>query len=83
MKDYTDYIPIQSNLRWYQRIRLLISYYTYDFKRKYSNREILVADDGITKYYIKFCGRNHILLHTKKQIKGGLFKKYKNSYEIC
>ena len=76
-----DYIPVPSNLYWHQKIRLLISYYTYDFKRKHCNREILVYKDKTTKCYIKF-HRRYILLHTKKQIKGGLFKQYKDSYEI-
>lgn len=71
-----------NNLYWYQRILLLVSYYTYDFRHPMSNREILIYKDKNTKGYMQFKRRN-ILFHVKKRNKNKLFKKWDSEYFVA
>ena len=69
------------NLYWYQRLILLINYYTYDLRHFMSKREILIYKDKNVKGYMQFRRRN-ILFHTKKRNKNKIFNRWDDKYFI-
>lgn len=90
MKDcMSKYIFDTKGLFWYQRLKLFLSYYVYDFKRMMIRNEILVYKNEILVYkdkniqqYMLVKGRN-VILHTRERNGNKIFKRYNDKYFIA